>query len=90
MCKKTKGCGRRIDTCMKSEIKQWNNLGIKTCASCCGHKKYNKSVVMPIMYNGKKAGFEIFSATIIPRSKRFYKKDKKGGYFIPEVCNAKM
>lgn len=28
---------------------------------------------------------EIFSGTVIPRKKRFYKKDKHGIYFIPEV-----
>lgn len=90
MCKKTKGLHNRIDPCLKDELKSLHRLGIKTIASCCGHKKYNKTIVMPIIYNGKKAGFEIFSATILLRTRKFYKRDKEGIYYIPEVSNEKI
>ena len=29
--------------------------------------------------------FELFSGKLINRKKRFYKKDKEGYYYIPEV-----
>jgi len=32
-------------------------------------------------------GFEVLSKTYIPRNKKFYKKDKDGYYFIPEVSS---
>jgi hypothetical protein len=34
-----------------------------------------------------KRAFELLSKTYIPRKKRFYIKDKKGYYYIPEVVN---
>jgi hypothetical protein len=32
---------------------------------------------------------DLFSETIIPRTRKFYKKDKNGIYYIPEVCDVR-
>ena len=86
MCKKTnfKHCPSTIDKCMKNLIQNLNQhfVDIKTVASCCGHNKY----LMTILVKDKHGNvWDICSNTIIPRKKRFYKKDKKGYYYIPEV-----
>lgn len=97
MCKKTKGCGRRIDPCMKTMMQLLNiymrRSEVQTIASCCGHGKYP----MTILVKGKPSKFirnpfdkpivqDLISGKIIPRKARFYKKDKQGYYYIPEVC----
>lgn len=88
MCKKLKGIHNRIDKCMKDFIK-WLNEKHVTVACCCGHGKYNMTVVVK---EGVRDGLkreiiyrEIFSQKIIPRKRNFYKKDKQGYYFIPET-----
>jgi len=54
-----------------------------TVACCCGHGKYPMTIVCEM--NGEY--FDIVSDIEIPRSKRFYKKDKQGYYYIPEtIC----
>ena len=84
MCGKPKLYGHssasRIDPCMKQFIKFINYHGIKTLACCCGHNKYPMTIVADT------GGFarELFSNKIIPRKKRFYKRDKQGYYYIPE------
>jgi len=72
----------RIDKCMKNLIKNLNlytNLNIKAC--CCGHNKYPMSIII----NFDEEMIDLFSGKIIPRTRNFYIKDKKGYYFIPEV-----
>lgn len=85
MCKLIKYKGRsskpEIDECMVSVIKEFKRMGMNTVACCCGHKKYPATVIVKI--NNK--FMEIISGTRIPRQKRFYKKDKQGYYYIPEV-----
>lgn len=53
-------------------------------ACCCGHHRYPPSIVYhlpkPVDIN-----FELFSAKVIDRKSRFYKKDKQGYYYIPET-----
>ena len=85
MCKKKqfKYCPSEIDECMKEEINKMDIGFIKTLACCCGHSKYPKTIVIEHKLTGKP--FEIFSAKFIPRKKKFYKKDKQGYYYIPEV-----
>ena len=57
-----------------------------TVASCCGHGRYSITVVIKYQRAGEKRVFEeLFTETRIPRSRRFYKKDKHGYYYIPEV-----
>jgi len=90
MCKKTnyKTPNTRIDECMRDLIRNLNLhfRDIKTVASCCGHGKYNMSIVVEDKY---KNHWDICSNEIIPRTRNFYKKDKKGYYYIPEVINVK-
>ena len=79
-------CNRKhiyvMDDCMVAFIHRLNVLGVKTLASCCGHGKYPKTVVcqadgmLPV---------ELFSGEIINRKRKFYKRDKEGFYYIPEV-----
>ena len=89
MCKKLKGLHNRIDPCMKIYIETVNKIlkGVyETKACCCGHGKYPKTVVVGLK-NRSDYCFELFSAKMIYRNKRFYKRDKQGYYFIPEVIN---
>jgi len=94
MCKKKqlKYCPSTIDDCMKKIIK-WLGDKHTTVACCCGHGRYPMTIVVK---EGFKDGLkreivhrEIFSQKIISRKKKFYKKDKKGYYYIPEVSEAK-
>lgn len=76
---------RKIDECMKFVIDYLNLRGIKTLASCCGHGKYPKTLV--VLHHSNAQPIDIFSLKFIPRKSRFYKKDKEGYYYIPEVVN---
>ncbi|MBU0959167.1 MAG: hypothetical protein KKB31_04435 [Nanoarchaeota archaeon] len=97
MCKFNKKSGnKRIDTCIRNFIKVINTSTIvKTLGSCCGHKKYPITVVvefknkMSQSEGGLFFPFELISGKVIPRKKRFYKRDKDGVYYIPEVINKK-
>ena len=81
MCKKLKGCGRKIDPCMANAIFRMQQYGIKTLGSCCGHGKYPMSIVV----RDRQGIYELFSDAEIPRKTRFYRRDKDGHYFIPEA-----
>jgi len=105
MCKiDIKNGDRRIDPCMRTFVKQlgWyiEPRGIRIVSCCCGHNKYP----MTILVKGEKYrewGFrnpfseneeivqDLFSGKIIPRKRNFYKRDKKGIYYIPEVVGGK-
>ncbi len=77
---------QNMDKCMKPLIKFINlTTQYKTLACCCGHNKYPMTIVVQSRWDNKP--IEILSKTPIPRKKRFYIKDKKGYYFIPEVIN---
>jgi hypothetical protein len=79
MCKfNHKNNSRRIDPCMKNILKVIPG----TFACCCGHGKYPMTIVLKNI-NGE--FYEAFSGKIISRKKKFYRKDKQGMYFIPEV-----
>ncbi len=83
MCKLNKKTGnRRVDPCMKKLIRYLQNLRVETLACCCGHGKYPMTIVVK-KDNG--LYYEVLSDMWIPRQKRFYKKDKQGYYYIPEV-----
>jgi len=71
----------RVDSCMKNLIEIMRMKGIETLACCCGHDKYPMTIVI------RRYGMieELISGRYIPRKKRFYLKDKKGYYYIPEV-----
>jgi len=84
MCKWCKSGANRIDPCMRETVKELGWKGYKVLACCCGHGKYKPSIVVTDHYNS--AIWELISWLIIPRKKRFYKKDSEGVYFIPEVA----
>ena len=90
MCKfNPKNEGRRIDPCMKLLIKSLNDSGCKTLSCCCGHGRYPASIIVDAYVTSSLAKLEIFSGIFIFRKKRFYKRDKQGYYYIPEVIKCK-
>ena len=91
MCKHNpKGDGRRIDPCMRPIISNLNELGVKTLACCWGHGKYPMSIVVDMGKGKEVVPLEIFSNVMIPRKKRFYVKDEKGRYVIPETLGGEL
>ena len=90
MCEKTKykTSNPQIDKCIRPFIKWLQNKHV-TVGSCCGHKKYPLTVVVREKENNKIIYREIVSQKIIPRTRRFYRKDDKGYYYIPEVSEPK-
>ena len=89
MCKfNPKNEGRRIDPCIKimGENINWmlhsNGDGWELVASCCGHGIYPLTI---LARSEHELIFEICSDTYLKRKKRFYKRDKNGYYYIPEV-----
>ncbi len=91
MCKKKqfKYCPSEIDECMRNVVEfideHTNVLDVVAC--CCGHGKYNMTILMRDPLNGKV--FDLVSGVTIPRTRNFYRKDKKGYYYIPETLNTK-
>lgn len=89
MCGKTqfKYCPSKIDDCMVNLISfmKVKGRGLWPLSCCCGHGKYPITIVIT---NGEII-WELMSNEIIPRKKKFYKKDKEGYYFIPEVLKNK-
>lgn len=87
MCKfkKYQKSNPRIDKCMRPLIKCLKREGYNIVACCCGHNKYP----MTIIEKWKSGEFihyqELITSCIIPRTRRFYKRDKNGLYFIPEL-----
>lgn len=68
----------------KKLIRRFKRRGYNLLACCCGHGRYNLSIV----YKSPKGKiFDLVSGIEIPREKRFYIKDKEGYYYIPEVQN---
>jgi len=59
--------------------------GKQTVASCCGHGKYPITVVIKYKNAIETVYYELFSGIFIQRVKKFYKRDKQGYYYIPEV-----
>lgn len=84
MCNKVKNGDQRIDPCIASLV---SNLRYalkedhKLVASCCGHQKYKMTLVV----NAGHGIYDLVSGVQIPRKRKFYKKDKEGFYYIPEV-----
>ncbi len=79
-----KNDSRFIDPCMRKFIENLNHLFLdemEIVACCCGHRKYPMTIVIKTRdYN-----YDLVSGKTIPRKKKFYKKDKKGYYYIPET-----
>lgn len=86
MCTKLPYRNPRIDKCLIEEIKEINNSGIyKSLASCCGHGIYPKTIIVEDKLTKKI--MEYFSGIYLTPKKRnrYYKKDLKGYYYIPEI-----
>jgi hypothetical protein len=82
MCKLNKKSGnKRIDPCIEKLCANICDC-CEIVASCCGHGKYPMTILVT-RYDGDI--MDIVSNAIIPRKKRFYKKDKQGYYYIPET-----
>lgn len=85
MCDKLPYNNPRIDICLRELIKKINNVQYRTLASCCGHKKYNPTIIIKNkatgyiseLYTGKELG--------VRKRNRYYKKDMEGYYYIPEL-----
>ena len=91
MCKKNqfKYCPSKIDPCMSRLIKLLElflKKGYKTVGCCCGHGKYP----MTLLVKSNGVVIDFFSGKIIPRKKRFYKRDREGYYYIPESIKRKV
>lgn len=74
----------RLDSCLRHIIALLNEKGshYETLSACCGHKRYQITIVVRDTW-GKT--WEVFSGIELKRKRRFYKKDSKGFYYIPEV-----
>jgi len=73
----------RVDKCMVHLIRHINEyMPCVTLGCCSGHNKYPMTIIVK-ENNGLR--FELLSNIPIPRTRRFYKKDKEGFYYIPEV-----
>jgi len=89
MCRKKqfKYCPSEIDECMRPLMMiiekglEYTFLETKSC--CCGHGKYPMTILIRDKMSGKI--YELMSNKVISRTRNFYKKDKDGYYFIPEV-----
>jgi len=87
MCKKTKyhkTSNTRIDECIRPLIKWLKDRYYKPISSCCGHGKYKMTIVVRARGN-RDFIYELFSGKALFRTKKFYKRDKQGYYYIPEV-----
>ena len=79
--------GRRlkVDWCLRHLLVAINNGNMETLGSCCGHGKYSMTIVCKNKHMDDDYVFELISGIPIKRIRRFYVKDKKGFYYIPEV-----
>lgn len=83
MCKfDRKNKGRLIDPCMKMLIYNLRKEGIETLSCCCGHGKYPMSIIIKDSIGLK---YDLCSGIFLFRKERFYRRDKSGRYYIPEV-----
>ncbi len=85
MCKKLPYRNPKKDKCLIKFIDRINKYTpFKTLASCCGHNKYNPTMIIKDK-NGNV--FELFTRTPIQPKKRnrYYKSDGNGFYIIPEL-----
>lgn len=73
---------------MVKTIESINKAGyFKTIASCCGHGKYNSTIVVKDRDNNI---YEYFSRQRIVKQKRhrYYMRDKQGIYFLKHLMEA--
>jgi len=75
-----------MDPCMRIFVDNLQSMGIDTQASCCGHGRYRMSVVVKSLGSN----YELISGKHISRTRRFYKRDEEGIYYIPETTSKKV
>lgn len=97
VCEKiiSKGTARNIDPCLIEELEALKNEYPKfkekfqLIMSCCGHGKYPKTIIVKNRYS--RTCFEWLSGVTLSGTRRsdskapFYKRDKEGHYYIPEI-----
>ncbi len=88
MCEKLRYCNPRIDSCLQYTIELINAMGLyRTLASCCGHSEYPETIV--VMEKKTKLVKEYHTQVYLSKGKRkrnrYYKKDDRGFYYIPEL-----
>lgn len=91
MCNKLPYCNPRIDKCLIEVIQEINEeKQVRTLASCCGHDKYTKTIV--VRERDTRQISEYFSKIKLELKKRnrYYKKDNEGFYYIPEVREVEL
>lgn len=76
----------RVDESIAMAVIILNSRGIITLGCCSGHYRYRPTIIIEEI-NGTIR--ELISGREIPRKKRFYIRDKKGFYYIPEVDDEK-
>ena len=80
----------RVDRCIRKLIKSLTNHGYDTVACCCGHGIYPVTIVCKEPSRLNESDYvELISGIRIQRTRRFYKKDSEGFYYIPEVLNVR-
>jgi tRNA(Phe) wybutosine-synthesizing methylase Tyw3 len=86
MCNKLSYCNPRVDICLVDIIRKINKSNnLRTLASCCGHSKYIKTIVVKDITTNRI--FEYFSKIELKFKKRnrYYKRDNEGFYYILEI-----
>ena len=84
---------RYVDSCLCKLLEFINSTKlsshneIRTLGSCCGHGIYTMTIVVKDRYSPHP--YELLSGKDIPRTRNFYKRDKQGYYYIPEVNKEK-
>lgn len=88
MCDWVKSGANRVDPCIRPLIDVLKRGGAIPVASCCGHGRYSITVVvkfgnkfLAVAYREKTDS----AAVILTHKRRFYRKDKQGYYYIPEL-----
>ena len=98
MCELVKHGTTRIDPCLVDEIyaiktKEWIQ-NYQSIMSCCGHGKYKKTFI--VRNRATRHVFDWFTGVDLTKTGRarkkqpYYKKDKEGYYFIPELMKVTL
>lgn len=73
----------RVDGCIKDLLlTDGFRKHATTLDCCCGHGRYPKTIIIKSI-DGKIR--EFYTGKVIPRTRRFYKTDGDGYYYIPEI-----
>jgi len=79
----------RVDRCIRHLPMALSMRGFNVVGCCCGHGRYPLTVVCKNNARETNNHYDLISGKDIPRSKRYYIRDKKGYFYIPEVCKEK-